>query len=494
MPTSTNAECRPGTAGDHGWRGLFSGPRLLALLVLMLGVGSHAVNGFVTAAILPDIIRDLGGQERAYWIFTLFQVAAIVTGTATGALKVRFGARPLFLLATATLCAGSLLAGLAGGMGSLLAGRFMQGFGEGMLLALCYAVIPDLFPERLVARVFSLLAGVWAVAAGAGPLAAGLLTEAWSWRAAFLANLPLTAFLLLLALIVLPRDDRRRDPAGPRFGLAVVPRLLLIAGAVLLISMVGEMKTLPSVLLVLASGLALAALILRLDRKAATPFTPGTAFRLAHPLGLCMWIEVLMWISSGARVVYVTALGQALWGLSVTQASYLATTVAFSWTIAAWLVAGVGEPARQRLFMQLGPAALTVGATVSGIALGLQSMPLFALGAAFSGAGFGMSNLFLNKTMIYAVQGVERDRTSAFLPTLQAAGASVGAAFAGLFGVLFGLTKAGTGELVTREAAVAAGPSVFLAMAAIGLAATLLALCLPNGAAGQGEPEFSRAS
>ncbi|MBA5777877.1 MFS transporter [Stappia sp. F7233] len=494
MQTPTGTGDQTTETADGGWHGLFLGPRSLALLVLTLGVGSHAVNGFVTVAILPDIIRDLGGQERAYWIFTLFQVAAIVTGTATGALKARFGARPLFLAASATLFSGSLFSGIAEGTGWLLFGRFLQGFGEGMILALCYAVIPDLFPERLVARIFSLLAGVWAIAAGIGPLAAGILTETWSWRAAFLANLPLTGILLLCALIVLPRESRHKDGPGPRFGLAVVPRLLLIAAAVLSISMVGQMKAVPSIALALTFGLSLAVFTLRLDRKAATPFIPGAAFRPGHPLGLCMWIEILMWVSSGARVVFVTALGQAVWGLSVTKASYLATTVAFSWTVAAWLVAGVGEPARQRLLMQLGPAALTVGATLFATALSLQSMPLFALGAAFSGAGFGISNLFLNKTMIYAVQGVERDRTSAFLPTLQAAGASVGAAFAGLFGLLFGLTAAGTGELVTRETAIAAGPSVFLAMAAISLAAALLAMRLSLAAASNAEDVLSQAS
>ena len=160
---------------------IFSPDRAAGTLALMLGVGSHAINGFVTTAVLPDIIRDLGGQDRAFWVFSSFEMMAILAGCLTGAAKVKFGARLPFLLATLLLAGGSVLAGLSTSLEGLIAGRALQGFGEGMIIALCYALIPDLFPQTLVPRVFALLAGVWALAAGLGPVSAGLLSELWSW-------------------------------------------------------------------------------------------------------------------------------------------------------------------------------------------------------------------------------------------------------------------------------------------------------------------------
>lgn len=454
--------------------------RWLASLTLVLGVGSHAVNGFVTAAALPDIIRELGGQQRAFWVFTLFQVAAIVAGTMTGTLKARLGARPLFIFATLLLLAGSLIAGLALSIPSLLSGRFVQGFGEGMIMALCYTVIPDLFEERAVPAVYSLLSAVWALAAGAGPLAAGILIETWSWRAAFLANVPLTALLLVLAFAIIPGTVRDEAEISDKSKAAAIPRLLMIAAAVVLISFIGEMSDPKAILFVLAVGLGLIVFTLHLDRRSALPFAPRNAFRLAGVLGLCVWIRLIMSSSNAIRGVYYTGIGQSLWGLSVTQASYASTLTAFSWTIAAWLVAGVSDPVSQRRFICLGTIFSAAGLAVVAWALSRQSLGLFALGSTACGAGFGMSYLFLNKSIIYATQGAERDRASGIIPTLTSAGVATGAAITSLFALQFGLSEPGTGELVTREAATAAGPAVFLVMAGFAALAIPLALALPK--------------
>ncbi|MXN63434.1 MFS transporter [Stappia sp. GBMRC 2046] len=454
--------------------------RWLASLTLILGVGSHAVNGFVTAAALPDIIRELGGQERAFWVFTLFQVAAIVAGTMTGTLKARLGAKPLFIFATLLLLAGSLVAGLALSIPGLLAGRFVQGFGEGMIMALCYIVIPDLFEERAVPAVYSLLSAVWALAAGAGPLMAGILIETWSWRAAFLANVPLTALLLMLALAVIPSATREKAEISDKAKAAAIPRLLMIAIAVTLISFIGEMSDPKAIVTVLAAGLGLIVFTLYLDGRSALPFVPKGAFRLAGILGLSVWIRLIMSSSNAIRGVYYTGIGQSLWGLSVTQASYASTLTAFSWTIAAWLVAGVSDPDAQRRFIRLGTISSAIGLATVAWALFMQSFPLFAVGSIACGAGFGMSYLFLSKSIIYATEGAERDRAAGIIPTLTSAGVAIGAAITSLFALQFGLSEPGTGELVTREAAIASGPPVFLVMAGFAALAIPLAFALPK--------------
>lgn len=87
---------------------------------------------------------------------------------------------------------GTLIAGMAPTMPIFLAGRALQGVGEGIISALCYIFIPVLFPSRLIARVFGVEAIVWALGSFGGPLIAGMLTEAVSWRMAFFVNVPVT--------------------------------------------------------------------------------------------------------------------------------------------------------------------------------------------------------------------------------------------------------------------------------------------------------------
>ena len=50
---------------------LFAPERLTGTLALVLGVGSHAINGFVTTAVLPDIIRDRRAGSRFLGVFLL---------------------------------------------------------------------------------------------------------------------------------------------------------------------------------------------------------------------------------------------------------------------------------------------------------------------------------------------------------------------------------------------------------------------------------------
>ena len=74
---------------------------------------------------------------------------------------------------------GGLVCAAAPTMAVLLAGRLLQGLGAGLALALSYACIRILFPERQWSRLFALISAVWAIAAMAGPLVgAGLIALA----------------------------------------------------------------------------------------------------------------------------------------------------------------------------------------------------------------------------------------------------------------------------------------------------------------------------
>lgn len=462
---------QPPTPPVHPFVELASSPYLLPSVLLCLGIGSHAVNGIVSNAILPSIIREVGGQERAFWIFSLFQVASILSGTVTGTFKGRLGARQLFVMASLVLAAGSVLAGAAATLELLLVGRFLQGFGEGMIVAVIYAVIPQLYPERLVATVFSLTALVWAVAAGIGPVAAGLLTEAWSWRAAYYINLPLVFVLLVLAAVVMPKEDGERTTTSRR-DLDMLPRLALIAVAVLTISFVGEVRSIGAGALYLVIGLTILALVRTWDRKAHSPFIPKTAFQLSGIIGLVMWILLLIAMASSVRMVYGNAILQSLWGLGVTEAAYAMATLAFAWTVAAWFVASVQDVRQRALLICVGISFIALALASMALALAAGSLPLFVASCILSGLGSGLSNQFLTRSVMFSASHQDRDRASGILPTLSNAGIAIGAALSALLAAISGLSAPGTSELVTAEAAVQAGPVVFGTMALLaGIAA-----------------------
>ena len=109
-------------------------------------------------------------------------------------------ARPLWH-GTAWFLAGLLIAGLAPSMEVLVVGRFIQGFGAGLLTVAMYVVVGHLYPAALRPRIFAAFATGWVVPSLVGPVIAGLIVEHASWRIVFLA---VPAMAIPAALVMRP--------------------------------------------------------------------------------------------------------------------------------------------------------------------------------------------------------------------------------------------------------------------------------------------------
>src|SRR5690606_9895922 len=195
-------------------------------------------NGFLVSTALPTAVEELGGVALLSWATTVFLVFAIMGGAGAALLKARLGARAALIAAASVFLLGSLIAAIAGSMPELLVGRALQGLGEGIVAAICYALIPELFPSSLVPKVFGAESVVWALAAFGGPVLSGGLTETLSWRAAFAVNLPIGAIFIALVLLIVPRGIRSNAE-----GRLPIVRLLLIGAAIMAVSVGGVLAS-----------------------------------------------------------------------------------------------------------------------------------------------------------------------------------------------------------------------------------------------------------
>src|SRR5207253_2549915 len=141
------------------------------------------------------------------------------------------------------LCAGALLCGFAPSMGVIIAGRFVQGFGGGILAALAYVLVRQAFPATLWARMFALLAAVWGISVLVGPLVGGIFANYGNWRGAFFAVAVLAVLLAALAGRALPRA-----PAAPATAGSGIPtlRVMLICLAIGTMSAAAVAATAPA--------------------------------------------------------------------------------------------------------------------------------------------------------------------------------------------------------------------------------------------------------
>ncbi|WP_374832774.1 hypothetical protein [Paenochrobactrum pullorum] len=65
-------------AGADNWSELLSGRHLAIVVVMASGVLLYAMNLYFTAALLPSIVEDIGGQQYYAWVTTGFVIAVIV--------------------------------------------------------------------------------------------------------------------------------------------------------------------------------------------------------------------------------------------------------------------------------------------------------------------------------------------------------------------------------------------------------------------------------
>lgn len=428
----------------HGnWAEIFTPRYATVTLILCLGVALLAFNAFLASISLPTAVQEMGGVALISWALTLFLVFAIVGGSGAALFKQRLGARTALLVAAGVFLIGTVVAATAGSMEQVLVGRALQGLGEGVVSAICFALIPELFPSRLVPKVFGLQAIIWAVAAFGGPAAAGLLTELVSWRAAFLVNVPLVLLFAAMVVVKVPArsPEDRKEVSFPGI------RLLTIGVAIMLVALAGLAPPLPATALLVGAAVLLVGVV-KLDSRSAHRLMPPDAFKPISVVGTGLWMVLLINIAGAGSAVYLVLVVQEMWGYGPTAAGALAAVLAVAWSFSAVLVANVRSKETRKTLIRLGPAMIGIGLLLVLAGLQMDQVVVVIAGQLVIGSGFGTCNGYLNLTMMEAATDAERDRTSALMPTTQSAGNAIGAALAGVAANAAGMAVAVSGAEV----------------------------------------------
>ncbi|MBJ6986823.1 MULTISPECIES: MFS transporter [unclassified Devosia] len=422
------------------WAEIFGPSYLRATAIICLGVALLAFNSFLSTTTLPTAVRELDGVEVIAWATTLFLVFAIVGGAGAVLVKQQLGARWALIATAGVFIIGTLIAGFANSMTQVLIGRAIQGLGEGAVAALCFALIPELFPNRLVPKVFGTHAMIWAIAGFGGPAGAGALTEFISWRAAFLVNVPLALIFCVMVLAVVPNTrssaEKMAFPGIRLFGIGV---------GVLLIALAAVMPWLEAAGLV-ALGALLVTAAIWLDRRHPTPMTPKGAFWSNTTLGPGFWTILLLPIAGTMSAVYVVMLLQQLWDFGPTLAGAFAAFMSMAWSASSIAVANIKKRSTRKIFICIGPLLVAIGLITVLIGLQLTSPPIVAVAQIFIGLGFGTSTGYTMISLIESSSAAERDKTSTLIPTTQSAGNAIGAALGGVVANMAGYAVATSNE------------------------------------------------
>lgn len=430
-------------SADARWRDLLSGRNAIYSLTFGGSVALHALNIYIATTIMPSVIADIGGLDFYAWSTTVFVVASIVSAALTTRLFQQAGPRQAYAIAATLFCVGTMICAIAPNMAVLLLGRFIQGFGGGLLYALTYAVVRIVFPERLWARAIRFESMMWGVSTLIGPAVGGLFAESGAWRAAFWSMLPFGVIFGAMAFAILPA---RVENDQPRDRLAW-PQLVALTVAVLVLSVSsigGDLWWMVS-----GAGAALALLIVMaiIEGRSAPRLLPRGVLRFKTPLGAIYATAALLMIGMQSEV-FVPYFLQVLHDQSPLFAGYLAALMAIGWTLGAIVTAGWTGRAERYVIIS-GPMISLVGLILMAVFLPAASsadwrrlVPI-CLGLLFVGLGIGAVWPHLVTRIYQTAPKDEQELAAGAITTVQLAASALGAACAGMIVNLAGIATAG---------------------------------------------------
>jgi EmrB/QacA subfamily drug resistance transporter len=420
----------------------------------MLAMALAALDSTIVSTAVPQIVGDLGGFSVFSWLFSGYLLAVTVTLPVYGKLSDTFGRKPVLIAGSVLFLAGSLLCATAWNMAALIAFRIVQGLGGGALQGTVQTLAADLYPLEERPKIQAKLSTVWATSAVAGPALGGVLAAYADWRWIFLINLPIGALALWLIARHL-HEPVRKTTRRPRIDWAGALAVFACGGVLLTALVQGgvawDWLSAPSLAL-FGTGLALIAVVVAVERRAAEPIIPGWVWRRRTIAAVNLALGALGLLMV-APTVFLPTYAQAVLGLAPIAAGFVLSVWTLSWPVSAAL--------SQHIYRRIGfrnTAMLGIG-TATLLLLAFPFLPYPgepwqpALLMLLLGGALGLFQLPLIIGVQSTVGWEERGTTTASVLFCRQTGQTIGAALFGAVanGVLAArLGGAGDLDSVTR--------------------------------------------
>jgi EmrB/QacA subfamily drug resistance transporter len=421
--------------------------RAPVIAAVMASMSMVALEATIVSTAMPQIVAQLGGLHLYSWVFSAFLLTQTAMTVVFGKLADIFGRKPMILVGISIFVVGSVLAGFAWSMPSMIVFRLVQGIGAGAIMPVAMTVVADLYPVRERGRVQGYLASVWATSAVIGPLAGGLIIRNLSWAWIFWINVPIgiaaaTGFILYLKEDM-KRERRSIDVAGAAlFTIAVASLMIALTPT----DSVSQTQTW------VAGGVFIVSLSLFFlqESRAIDPM-----------ISFALWRRRAIAAANGAAVLT----GMVLMGLTTFLPMYVQgvlhqspvvagltlTMIMLGWPSGATFTARTFQKIGLRPLMVTGSFLIPSGASVF-IFLGPDSSPIIA-GFGSLVMGFGMGLLSVSSIMLIQeiVDATERGSATASNLFGRNLGSTLGAAVLGAV-FNYGLTHSPGVGVITSDA------------------------------------------
>ena len=447
-------------------------------MALMLTTGLIAIDATILATAVPSVVKDLGEFDQFPWLFSVYLLAQAVSVPIYSKLADTIGRKPVILVGIGLFLVGSVFAGFAWNMTSLIVFRVIQGLGAGAAAPMSMTIVGDIYSVEERALVQGYIASVWAETSVVGPALGGVFSQFASWRWIFIVNIP----LCLIAGWAIIRSyheqvEKRRHTIDYLGAVLLTVGLTSVILALLEGGNAWAWLSIPS-LLSFAVGIASLAGFVVAERRAAEPIVDLAI--LARPLILT---TTLVSLGVGALMIGVTSFVPTYLENAL-NAPPLVSGIAVAALTLGWPLAAANSG---RVYMRWGfrttilaGSGIALVGTIALAATGPFPNPFTVAVVAFV-IGFGLG-WTAAPTLIAAQASVDWDERGVVTGVnvfARSAGSAVGVA---IFGAIANnVINAGRGEH-DYATIVSASTWVFVAVAVLAALMCVASLRMPGGA------------
>jgi EmrB/QacA subfamily drug resistance transporter len=439
------------------------------LVVVCLAVFMLLLDVTIVNVALPSIQKELGSSfEDLQWVVDAYALALAAILLASGSLGDLLGRRSVFVIGLVVFSTASLLCGLSGSPLMLNAARAVQGAGGAMMFANSLALIAQEFPadERGTAL------GIWGATTGfavaVGPLAGGVLTDAFGWEWIFLVNVPIG--VVTLALTLMKVRDSGRDPTAR----IDWPGLVTFSSGLFclvfaLIRGNDDGWGSPKIVVLLVAGAVLLAAFATVEHRRDQPMLDLRLFRIPTFTGAQI-VAFSIHASMFSMFLYITLYMQNILRYSPLETGVRFLPVSLLSFLAAPVAGKLAERYPVRLFLTAGLALIGLGLVEMHGVTPSDDWTTLLPGFILAGIGIGFVNPPLATAAIGVVEPQKSGAASGINSTARQVGTAVG--IAGLGAILqsklsHGLGAGSLGGSAAASAYIDALNDLFLVAAAV---------------------------
>ncbi len=186
------------------------------LLTVIVGTFLGRLDQTIVSLALPKIIDDFGiTVTAAGWISTAYILANAVFVPIWGKLGDTLGQKRVYIIGFSLFIVGSILAGLAWNLNSMIIFRVIQAIAGSADYPTAMAILAITFPSgKERAQAMGIWSSSFAAATVFGPLLGGPLVDNLGWRWVFYINLPVGIIGILMAMAFVPETKKEKAFAG----------------------------------------------------------------------------------------------------------------------------------------------------------------------------------------------------------------------------------------------------------------------------------------